>query len=335
MRKIEREREYKTKDWTQLFRIFYFQMAITNEISLFFFLFYPSKIKYLINFLPILVPPCSQIKLVGRIQPMCYEQTPKEVHANKNFYSIFSTSKSTSSSSSISSSSFTSTTTTEKPLIQLPHVYNIRYKIVNRSPAPQNLYAVEFSWSQPSKLLDAYTGYQISVVPKAIPGFGLTPFKVDESNFVGSVSAIVDKEQQSFVVRQLRPSVRYIFQIQTINKDEQINGPPNSLEFLIESQDVSSTLKLSSQEQQQKLLQIRLKDALRSSITINDDYDDDDGDSTSLNSRLSTSRPSYLNNGSGSGGGNNKFNCSLFSLLVKSVFFVCFSFILIENRLKT
>jgi hypothetical protein len=281
------------------------------------------------------VPSCSQIKLTGRIQPMCYEKTlntnNKNAAAaliNKNIYSILSTSTSSSSSSSISTSTLLptimTTTTIEKTL---PHVYNIRYKIVNRSP--QHLYAVEFTWSRPSSL-SSYTGYQISVVPKAIPGF----FSGDDAssslnNFVGSISAIIDKEQNAFVVRQLRPAIRYIFQIQTIHKNEpQVNGPPNSLEFLIEShhhqQQQHSTL------EQQKLLQIKLKDALRSSSSIyesNADDDDDDADETiKLNSRdASTSLPSYLNNGG-------KFrNCSLLTL----VFFVCFSFILIESCLKS
>ncbi len=88
----------------------------------------------------------------------------------------------------------------------------------------------------------------------------------------------IDKEQNAFVVGQLRPAVRYIFKIQIINKSEtQRNGQPNSLEFLIiesHHQQQNSTL------QQQKHFQIKITDALRppssSSIFESDDGDDDE-----------------------------------------------------------
>ncbi len=65
-----------------------------------------------------------------------------------------------------------------------------------------------------------------SVVPKAIPGFfnggddSLSENDDNSNNFVGAISATIDKEKNAFVVGQLRPAVRYIFKIQIINKSE-------------------------------------------------------------------------------------------------------------------
>ncbi len=73
------------------------------------------------------------------------------------------------------------------------------------------------------------SGYQISVVPKAIPGFGAP-------SGISSVGAIVEKEETSFVVRQLRASVNYIFQIQIISRDRRadtVHGPTSAIEFKI------------------------------------------------------------------------------------------------------
>ena len=171
-----------------------------------------------------------------------------------------------------------------------------------------------------------FTGYQISVVPKAIPGFGLLPLTEQEDEqegneeAVSSVSAVVDKEQQTFVVRQLRPSVRYIFQIQTVS--EQWHGPPNSLEFEIESQDFSSlrapSQSYASHQEQQKMLQLRLKDALRASSN----QERSPVESTSQ-------QPSFLNNAAA------RLHATFASLLVKSVLWACLGRFLIETRCKT
>ena len=185
------------------------------------------------------------------------------------------------------------------------------------------MYSVEFAWSQPSSLLHGrtlFSGYQISVVPKAIPGFftGLVDdLDTDNAGYVGSVSAVVDRDQHSFVVRQLRPSVRYIFQIQSVNKDQQLYGPPNSLEFMIESQDYS-TLDIEQLDEQQ-LLQMKIKNQLKVPSA-----DDDVAPAASS----SSSMPNYLNNVSP------KLN-SFTSLVVKSVFFLLLNTLLIGFCLKT
>lgn len=226
------------------------------------------------------VPACSQIKVIGRIQPLCYEaavERPKTTVTT--FYSIFSTTPST-----------TTIAPTDSPIRQLPRVFNIRYNIVKKS-FHQNLYAVEFSWSMPD-IDDDYTGYQISVVPKDIPGFGLT-------SETARISALVDKNEESFVVRQLKPSVKYIFQIQTVNKNDNVLGPANSLEFLIENE-ISWNRNVKSPSEM--LLQMRIKDALKS-----------------------TSKPISLNNNAVSCCGND----SSFSFFIKIV-----GFFLIGHCLK-
>jgi hypothetical protein len=239
------------------------------------------------------VPACSQIKIIGRIQPLCYEEPRLRTTtaAPAAFYSIFITEKKITSPLTTTT---TTTTTQTTPLYRLPRVYNIRYNIVKKS-LHQNSYAVEFSWSTPS-LSDHYSGYQISVVPKAIPGFG----PISNANIGGSVSALVDRDQLSFVVRQLKPSVKYIFQIQTVNAAAAILGPANSLEFLIENEvdNFSNQNKLlEDNNPSEMLLQMRIKEAIRSS---------------------SSSKPIYLSNTAVSG------NCSSFSfcLGIVAVFFL-------------
>ena len=65
----------------------------------------------------------------------------------------------------------------------------------------------------------------------------------DAENF-GSVGAIVSRDEKSFIVRQLRPQVSYIFQIQAIGRDSesfQSYGPLSSLEFVINELDQSAS----------------------------------------------------------------------------------------------
>ena len=76
------------------------------------------------------------------------------------------------------------------------------------------------------------SGFQISVVPKDIPGVDADSlFGGVSGGYFGSVGAIVGPDQHSFVVRQLTPRVRYIFQIMAIALDGQTSGPASSIEF--------------------------------------------------------------------------------------------------------
>jgi len=176
------------------------------------------------------VPSCSEVEVLGRIRPRCFEKIDQNQQE-----SILSP---TTSSALIPRFKTTQTTQYTTTVIQLPRVYNIRHRIVGNSG---EFYSVEFTWSLAGYFKEAnlFNGYQISVVPKAIPGFGSS---ADDSLVTfGSVGAIVDKEHSSFVVKQLRASVKYIFQIQLIALDNQSYGPAASLEFKINPVEVSKT----------------------------------------------------------------------------------------------
>jgi hypothetical protein len=262
------------------------------------------------------VPPCPLVKVVGRISPICYDRS-----LIPDLYKLDELSTTTKPSTrfvtkiieSLDKDSFYnllySSTVRPKenqeiPTIQLstiqhhahlPRVYNIRYKIVDRS-SNRNFYAVEFTWSVPGSLnKENFNGYQISVVPKAIPGFTAYQDSSD-SGYIGSIGAIVSKEQQAFVVRQLRPAVKYIFQIQTIGRDDQSYGPHNSLEFMIESE-VSEKTKPAERINRIDYDLVNLEQI-----------------------KYESSSPSNLNNA-----------CSTL-MLTKSVFFVLISFVVLINK---
>lgn len=202
------------------------------------------------------VPSCSQIKILGRIRPMCYDRNVV-VESSDNSEPIETTRPTTKfyqqdiykllQSSTIPTQK--STVEYLKTTVNLPKVNNIRYKVVEKIP-----YSVEFSWSLPLTLnRNLYTGYQISVVPKEIPGLG--PTREDQAfnnGYFGSVGAIVTKDQQSFIVRQLTAQIRYIFQIQTIGSDGLSYGPASSLEFVIEDKLVEKERKNKFQSQSHK-----------------------------------------------------------------------------------
>ena len=77
------------------------------------------------------VPACSQIKIVGRIQPMCYETPVRDVKNPANsLYSIFSTQSTPLSTVTTSESTLTTTATSTTAFPQLPRVYHIRYECV-------------------------------------------------------------------------------------------------------------------------------------------------------------------------------------------------------------
>lgn len=162
------------------------------------------------------VPSCSQVQILGHIRPRCYQSPLLEPKTHLT----------------------TTKSMTTTPL-QLPRVYNIRHRIVSHS---SDVYSVEFTWSLNKHFQQQgrFNGYQISVVPRAIPGFTSSAVKV------GSVGAIVDKEESSFVVKQLHSGVKYIFQIQLIALDNQSYGPASSLEFKINAVDFKRTTKLAN-----------------------------------------------------------------------------------------
>ena len=177
------------------------------------------------------VPQCSLVNYIGRIKPICYAEGGDSSAPNE-----ISTPTSTASSSTVSIMP-----STTNSIGELPRIYNIRHRIAEKHP-DSDLYSVEFKWSLQTtgSSKSQFSGYQISVVPKAIPGFGSATLilgEADENNngllSFGSVGAIVDKEQRSFVVKQLRASVKYIFQIQVIALDNQSYGPLSNLEFKI------------------------------------------------------------------------------------------------------
>jgi hypothetical protein len=209
------------------------------------------------------VPPCSSIRIIGRIKPTCYESRLSQL-SNKlaepysfefdttpSITPIYTTTKSLTESiitTTISSPSLIKfsknhrTTSTFGLQLNLPRVYHIKHKIIDKDNQ-QNIYSVEFTWSIPMQYLASnnpnFHGYQISVVPKAIPGLIDTNSDMNNNNNnnnnFGSVGAIVQKDQLSFVVKNLRSSTRYIFQIQSIGRDNQY-GMPSTLEFVIEEQ---------------------------------------------------------------------------------------------------
>lgn len=160
------------------------------------------------------VPSCGMVEIVGRIEPRCFDSHKSTMTTTSSM------------TTTLSESQIQLTTQT----MQLPRVYNIRHQIVAHND--RNFHSVEFNWSLSEffKSSNRFSGYQISVVPKAIPGFASS--NEDQVTF-GSVGAIVSREQSSFVVKQLRANVKYIFQIQLIALDNRSYGPASSLEFKI------------------------------------------------------------------------------------------------------
>lgn len=184
------------------------------------------------------VPSCSAIRVIGRIKPVCYDRSIIidnsealiEKPSEPEMYKLLFTTPTTT----------TSSTTTRLDFLQknLPKVNGIRYKLVEKQ-STNNWYAVEFSWALPLSFnRNLFSGYQISVVPKEIPGMGPSSDEIQSGGYFGSVGAIVSKDQQSFVVRQLSPLIRYIFQIQTIGSDGVSYGQASNLEFVIDDKSV-------------------------------------------------------------------------------------------------
>lgn len=171
------------------------------------------------------VPRCEEIEIIGKISPQrCYKDhrrfQPAKINPQDVFFVEQTTTRTTQST----------TSETDKSIgnkIELPRVYNIRHKVVRHRA---EFYSVRFTWSLPEQykaLVDdkLINGFQISVVPKAIPGFGAP-------SGISSVGAIVEKEETFFVVKQLRASVTYMFQIQIMATDQSL-GPTSTIEFEI------------------------------------------------------------------------------------------------------
>lgn len=192
------------------------------------------------------VPSCNHIKLIGRIRPIC----PVSSSLSTNELNLEIEKDKLETMKPILFSSITSTVaTTLTPdkintiQSQLPPVSKINYKILKSNPN-DNLYTVEFSWLLQRNInKNSFSGYQISIVPKEIPGIASNYKKNDDdddeegSNFIGSVGAIVEKEKESFIATQLSSSIRYIFQLQLIGLDSQSYGPASNLEFLVNKND--------------------------------------------------------------------------------------------------
>ena len=271
------------------------------------------------------VPPCAQIKFKGRLAPFCYDRNiiPDLYKQDELSSTTTTTTKSTTSTrfqtkiidsldkdsfyNLLYSSTIRSRVNSDLPSIQLstvarlPRVFNIRYKVVEHKAS---FYAVEFTWSVPGSLSkENFNGYQINVVPKAVPGLYQDS---NESGYIGSIGAIVSKEQQSFVVRQLKPWISYIFQIQTIGNDNLSYGPPNSLDFVFEGEPSERQRPLNANPSE-KINRI--------------DYDLINSDSSPS---LQSSSPSNLNNSSPS-------TCCLSLFLAKSVFFILINFFWINK----
>ena len=235
------------------------------------------------------VPACNMIGIIGRIRPICYTYNSAfkvlDQSTTRSTTDLFTGFKSTTKERTTTS---TPTTTTNNMAITLPKVLNIRHRIVDRNKASK-LYMVEFSWSLPFTFnKKSFGGYQISIVPKAIPGFSLFQAVDDESGFrsFGSVGAIVDKDQNLFVARQLRDSVKYIFQIQLIGTDNQSYGAPSSLEFMISNDDSSDN----SDDDTSKYP--KLNHDLRSMVLKNNGFESYDDSDPSLTASLESSSSS-------------------------------------------
>jgi len=168
------------------------------------------------------VPACERISIIGRIRPVCLNDMS---HIQQN--DDDSDNKEVERSKPSTTTSTSSPTTTTNPL---PKIINIRYKKTESR-------TLEFYWSLPFSYNRALiNGYQISVVPKDIPGVDSSDSlysrtSSSDGGYFGSVGAIIARDQHSFVVRQLTPRVRYIFQIVAIGLDGQTSGPASSIEF--------------------------------------------------------------------------------------------------------
>ncbi|CAF0935407.1 unnamed protein product, partial [Brachionus calyciflorus] len=206
-----------------------------------------SKISTQVVSSQFLVPKCSEIEVRGNLKPRCYDKYTDILNGkleNKNrqvtnpIYKLLFTTESTSTTTTSKTTTTTtlSSSTTSKineyavnnNYPNLPRIQGIRYRVVEKS-VRKNLYSVEFSWSLPLIFnRNLFDGYQLSVAPRQVPIFS------DENGFFGSLGAIVKKDQQSFVVREIMPGVKYIFQIQTVGVDNQSLGPISSIEFEVE-----------------------------------------------------------------------------------------------------
>lgn len=187
------------------------------------------------------VPSCSQIEISGRVKPRCYDKFADLLSGNLNqnsankvtknlvynlLFSTESTSTTTTSTTTTTSKSLTNEYAIKNSFSRLPLVDDIEYKIVEKS-LNSNTYSLEFVWSLPHIFnRHSFQAYQISVNPL----FGQA---LIDDGFFGTIGAIVKKEQQNFIVRDILPEVDYSFQIQTIGNDGRL-GPPKSIQFRVE-----------------------------------------------------------------------------------------------------
>lgn len=200
------------------------------------------------------VTSCERIAVVGRIKPICLSEFGNDLNAPSEDELVLSPTSTVASVNDFSSSTSTQPTKTTLPSNPLPKITEIRYKRIDS-------HTLEFYWSLPFAYNRALvSGYQISVVPKDIPGVDgssrTSLFSSDSSSssassagtYFGSVGAIVGPDQHSFMVRQLTPRVRYIFQIMAIGVDGQTSGPASSIEFRLSAPRPSSHSSSSHQE---------------------------------------------------------------------------------------
>ncbi|RNA14001.1 anosmin-1 [Brachionus plicatilis] len=192
------------------------------------------------------VPSCPEIHVISLHKPRCYDKyadvltgqiSDKTINRDiaQNFvYNLMF--KIDSTTTFPTTTTTTSTTTSTKSSIdeyairksfrRLPIVNDIEYKVIDKSLST-NRYSVEFSWSVPFVFdRSLFKNYQITVEARD------DQVTVDDAYF-RSIGAIVDKDQQSFVVREILPRVEYLFQIETIGYDGR-HGLIKSVQFKVE-----------------------------------------------------------------------------------------------------
>lgn len=188
------------------------------------------------------VPPCSQIEVNGRVKPQCYEKyadvlsgkiddksMSRDISHNLVYNLLFSTqSTTTRSTTRTTSKSTTNEYALGNSFLRLPIIDDIEYKIVERSFG-SNTYSLEFSWSLKLNFnRKSFQAYQLSVNPRHHTQTAL----IDGDQF-GAIGAIVQKEQNNFIVRDILPEIDYVFQIQCIGNDGRL-GPVKSIQFRVE-----------------------------------------------------------------------------------------------------
>jgi hypothetical protein len=121
------------------------------------------------------VPTCNAIKVFGRIRPTCLLQPAtqplKDTFTFGRNEEIVAPTKPSVRNTIYDLVSSTVLLSTKSAHLLLPRLYNIRYKIIDKS-VEDGLYSIEFTWSVPMHYLTAansasfeqFNGYQISVV---------------------------------------------------------------------------------------------------------------------------------------------------------------------------